>query len=105
MNVRAERYALDARRKGQSHPQRAWQSGRAGPLRYITQGPVALYYTRDPAYAQVMQDAEKADVPYAAINPTTGTTHPLKIPNIQRCNRTVRKPQRHRPGPPAIQLS
>jgi putative aldouronate transport system substrate-binding protein len=48
------------------------------PFRYITQGPVALYYTRDPAYAQVMQDAEKAMFPYVAINPTDGYYSPTK---------------------------
>ncbi len=48
------------------------------PFRYITQGPVALYYTRDPQYAQVMQDAEKAMFPYAAINPTDGYYSPTK---------------------------
>jgi putative aldouronate transport system substrate-binding protein len=46
------------------------------PFRYITQGPVALYYTRDPQYAQVMQDAEKAMFPYVAINPTDGHYSP-----------------------------
>jgi putative aldouronate transport system substrate-binding protein len=44
----------------------------AVPFRYITQGPVALYYTRDPQYATVMQDAEKAMLPYLAVNPTDG---------------------------------
>ncbi len=48
------------------------------PFRYITQGPVALYYTRDPQYAQVMQDAEKAMFPYVAINPTDGYYSPTK---------------------------
>jgi putative aldouronate transport system substrate-binding protein len=48
------------------------------PFRYITQGPVALYYTRDPQYAQVMQDAEKAAFPYVAINPTDGYYSPTK---------------------------
>ena len=56
------------------------------PFRYITQGPVALYYTRDPQYAQVMQDAEKAMFPYVAINPTDGyysPTHDNKYPALQ----------------------
>ena len=48
------------------------------PFRYITQGPVALYYTRDPQYAQVMQDAEKAMFPFVAINPTDGYYSPTK---------------------------
>jgi putative aldouronate transport system substrate-binding protein len=48
------------------------------PFRYITQGPVALYYTRDPQYAQVMQDAEKAMFPFAAINPTDGYYSPTR---------------------------
>ena len=48
------------------------------PFRYITQGPVALYYTRDPQYASVMQDAEKAMFPYVAINPTDGFYSPTK---------------------------
>ena len=56
------------------------------PFRYITQGPVALYYTRDPQYAQVMQDAEKAMFPFVAINPTDGhysPTHDNKYPALQ----------------------
>jgi putative aldouronate transport system substrate-binding protein len=48
------------------------------PWRYITQGPVALYYTRNPQYASVMQDAEKAMFPYVAINPTDGYYSPAK---------------------------
>jgi putative aldouronate transport system substrate-binding protein len=48
------------------------------PFRYITQGPVALYYTRDPQYAQVMQDAEKGMFPFVAINPTDGYYSPTK---------------------------
>ena len=57
------------------------------PFRYITQGPVALYYTRDPQYASVMQDAEKAMFPYVAINPTDGFYSPTKdskYPGLQR---------------------
>jgi putative aldouronate transport system substrate-binding protein len=56
------------------------------PFRYITQGPVALYYTRDPQYAQVMQDAEKAMFPLVAINPTDGhysPTHDNKYAALQ----------------------
>lgn len=56
------------------------------PFRYITQGPVALYYTRDPQYAQVMQDAEKAMFPYATFNPTDGyysPTHDTKYAALQ----------------------
>ena len=48
------------------------------PWRYITQGPVALYYTRDPNYAQIMQDAEKTMFPYVAFNPTEGYYSPTK---------------------------
>jgi putative aldouronate transport system substrate-binding protein len=48
------------------------------PFRYITQGPVALYYTRDPQYAQVMQDAENAMLPFVAMNPTEGYYSPTK---------------------------
>ncbi|HLZ29271.1 MAG TPA: hypothetical protein VKV73_18295 [Chloroflexota bacterium] len=48
------------------------------PWRYITQGPVALYYTRDPQYGSVMQDAEKAMFPYVAINPTDGYYSPTR---------------------------
>jgi putative aldouronate transport system substrate-binding protein len=56
------------------------------PFRYITQGPVALYYTADPQYASVMQDAEKAMFPYVAINPTDGfysPTHDNKYASLQ----------------------
>jgi putative aldouronate transport system substrate-binding protein len=48
------------------------------PFRYITQGPVALYFTRDPQYAQVMQDAEKTMLPFVAMNPTEGYYSPTK---------------------------
>ena len=48
------------------------------PFRYITQGPVSLYYTRDPEYATVSQEAEKAMLPYLAINPTDGYYSPTK---------------------------
>jgi len=57
------------------------------PFRYITQGPVALYYTKDPAYAQIMQDAEKAMFPFVSINPTDGyysATYASKWPALQR---------------------
>lgn len=56
------------------------------PFKYITSGPVALYYSRDPAYAQVMQDAEKAILPYLAIDPTNGhysPTHDNKYAALQ----------------------
>ena len=46
------------------------------PFRSITQGPVALYYTRDPEYAKIMQDSEKAMFPYVSINPTDGFYSP-----------------------------
>jgi putative aldouronate transport system substrate-binding protein len=46
------------------------------PFRYITQGPVALYYTRDPQYASIMQDAEKAMFPFVSMNPTNGYYSP-----------------------------
>jgi len=42
------------------------------PWRYITQGPVAHYYPKDPAYAQFMQDAEKAMYPFLSSNATDG---------------------------------
>jgi putative aldouronate transport system substrate-binding protein len=42
------------------------------PWRYITQAPVALYNPKDPNYAQIMQDAEKAMFPHVSFNPTDG---------------------------------
>ncbi len=57
------------------------------PWRYITQGPVALYYTRDPQYAQIMQDAEKAMFPFVTSNPTDGyysATNSSKYPGLLR---------------------
>ena len=48
------------------------------PFKYITQGPVALYYPKDPNYGQMMQDSEKAMFPYVAINPTDGYYSPTK---------------------------
>jgi len=57
------------------------------PFRYITQGPVALYYTKDPNYAQIMQDAEKAMYPFLSVNPTDGyysPTYASKYPALQR---------------------
>jgi len=57
------------------------------PFRYITQGPVALYYTADQQYASVMQNAEKAMFPYVAINPTDGfysPTHDTKYASLQK---------------------
>ena len=48
------------------------------PFKYITQGPVSLYYPRDPQYAPVMQDAAKAMYPYVAVNPTDGYYSPTK---------------------------
>src|SRR5437763_16528834 len=50
------------------------------PFRYITQGPVALYYTRGPQYAQVMPDAEKTMLPFVAMNRTAGYYSPTKDP-------------------------
>ena len=41
------------------------------PWIYITQGPNALYFPTAPEYPQVMQDAEKALLPYAQIDPTS----------------------------------
>jgi putative aldouronate transport system substrate-binding protein len=41
------------------------------PWAYITQGPNALYFPTAPEYPQVMQDAEKAMLPYAQIDPTS----------------------------------
>ena len=57
------------------------------PFRYITQGPVALYYPKDPNYAQIMQDAEKAMFPYLSINPTDGyysPTYQSRNPALER---------------------
>ena len=57
------------------------------PFKYITQGPVALYYTKDPNYAQIMQDAEKAMFPFMSVNPTDGYYSPSyasKYPALQR---------------------
>lgn len=48
------------------------KSDAAVPWRYITQGPVALYYPKDPDYAGIMQEAEKAIFPYVSINATDG---------------------------------
>jgi putative aldouronate transport system substrate-binding protein len=55
------------------------------PFRYITQGPVALYYTHDPQYASIMQDAEKAMFPFVTSNPTDGyysPTNASKYPSL-----------------------
>jgi len=55
------------------------QKGKADalvPFRYITEGPVGLYYTKDPTYAQTMQDSEKAMLPFMSINPTDGYYSP-----------------------------
>jgi putative aldouronate transport system substrate-binding protein len=41
------------------------------PWQYITQGPNALYFPTAPEYPQVMQDAEKAMLPFAQIDPTS----------------------------------
>ncbi len=41
------------------------------PWTYITQAPNALYFPTAPEYPQVMQDAEKAMLPYAQIDPTS----------------------------------
>jgi putative aldouronate transport system substrate-binding protein len=41
------------------------------PWQYITQGPQAFYFPTAPEYPQVMQDAEKATLPYAQIDPTS----------------------------------
>jgi putative aldouronate transport system substrate-binding protein len=49
------------------------QQGKADtlvPWQYITQGPNALYFPTAPEYPQVMQDAEKAMLPFAQIDPT-----------------------------------
>ena len=50
------------------------QQGKADtliPWQYITQGPNALYFPTAPEYPQVMQDAEKAMLPFAQIDPTS----------------------------------
>jgi putative aldouronate transport system substrate-binding protein len=57
------------------------------PWRYITQAPVALYNPKDPNYAQIMQDAEKAMFPYVSFNPTDGfysPTYQSKNPALER---------------------
>jgi putative aldouronate transport system substrate-binding protein len=41
------------------------------PWQYITQPPAALYFPTNPEYPQVMQDGEKAMLPYAQIDPTS----------------------------------
>jgi putative aldouronate transport system substrate-binding protein len=41
------------------------------PWQYITQPPQALYFPTAPEYPQVMQDAEKAMLPFAQIDPTS----------------------------------
>jgi putative aldouronate transport system substrate-binding protein len=41
------------------------------PWQYITQAPNALYFPTAPEYPQVMQDAEKAMLPFAQIDPTS----------------------------------
>jgi putative aldouronate transport system substrate-binding protein len=41
------------------------------PWQYITQTPNALYFPTAPEYPQVMQDAEKAMLPFAQIDPTS----------------------------------
>jgi putative aldouronate transport system substrate-binding protein len=41
------------------------------PWPYITQGPNALYFPTNPDYPHVMQDAEKAMLPVAQIDPTS----------------------------------
>jgi putative aldouronate transport system substrate-binding protein len=46
------------------------------PWRYITQGPVALYYTKDPQYGSIMQDAEKAMFPFISSNAVDGYYSP-----------------------------
>ncbi len=56
------------------------------PFKYITSAPVSLYYTRNPDYAHVMQDAERAMLPYMAFNPTDGhysQTHDNKYASLQ----------------------
>jgi len=50
------------------------QQGKADttiPWQYITQPPNVLYYPTAPEYPQVMQDAEKATLPFAQIDPTS----------------------------------
>jgi putative aldouronate transport system substrate-binding protein len=41
------------------------------PWQYITQPPAAMYLPGNPQYPQIMQDAEKAMLPYAQIDPTS----------------------------------
>jgi putative aldouronate transport system substrate-binding protein len=46
------------------------------PWRYITQGPVALYYTKDPQYGSIMQQAEQAMFPFISSNAVDGYYSP-----------------------------
>ena len=41
------------------------------PWQYITQPPAAMYLPGNPQYPQIMQDAEKAMLPFAQIDPTS----------------------------------
>lgn len=57
------------------------------PWMYITQGPNALYFPGAPEYPTVMQDAEKAMLPFAQIDPTAtlySTTFANKGLGLQR---------------------
>jgi putative aldouronate transport system substrate-binding protein len=57
------------------------------PFRYITQGPVALYNPRNPDFAAVMQDAEKAMFPFVSTNAADGYYSPTsssKYPGLLR---------------------
>jgi putative aldouronate transport system substrate-binding protein len=46
------------------------------PWQYITQPPAALYFPTSAEYPQVMQDAEKAMLPFAQIDPTSTVYSP-----------------------------
>ncbi|GAC1324590.1 MAG: extracellular solute-binding protein [Chloroflexota bacterium] len=57
------------------------------PWRYITQGPVGLYYPKDAEYAGILQDAEKGIFPYVSINATDGyysNANASKRPTLDR---------------------
>jgi putative aldouronate transport system substrate-binding protein len=59
------------------------------PFNYITRGPGALYYPKDPQYASIMQDAEKAMFTFRAPNPVDAyysPTNASKYPALARDN-------------------
>jgi putative aldouronate transport system substrate-binding protein len=68
------------------------QQGRADttiPWQYVTQAPNALYFPTAPEYPQVMQDAEKAMLPFAQIDPTSTIYSPTNASKGLILNQTV----------------